>query len=86
MINNKQTSNCKEEQAKKKIKKQNNEVGVILMQRDRKHHPEEVSFRLGPEAGEGGAMSQVLEGALQIKDVTVFTEAFRQEITMAVPQ
>lgn len=49
---------------------------MILMQRDRKHHPEEVLFRLGPEEGEGGAMSQVLEGALQIKDVTVFTEAF----------
>lgn len=31
MINNKQVSSCKEEQAKKEMKKQNNEVGMILM-------------------------------------------------------
>lgn len=30
-------------------------------------------------------MSQVLEGALQIKDVTVSTEAFGRGITVSVP-
>lgn len=81
-MNDKQISNCKEEQARKEIRKQNSEVGMILMWRDRRHHPEEVLFRLQPE---GGAVSQVLEGALQIKDATVFTEAPGLGTTVAVP-